>query len=341
VNSLSKKLDSERVNTTGQPIELPTDSLSEEIRACWRALPDKGLFFGLLAVWVLLFQFFGNSSFGYIPTPSLFHWMFVAYNRESLVADDGHGNLIPFLVLGLMWWKRKELLGQPLRNWWPALLLVGAGLLAHMVGFIVQQQRLSIVGLFVGLYGLTGLVWGPRWLYASFFPFFLFAFMVPLGSLTEPVTFPLRIMVSWIVEHIFNGLLGIGVIRRGTELFNALGTYQYEVAAACSGMRSLISIFLVAVSYAFLVFRSPWKRLAMVAASLPLAVIGNVVRLGTIVAAGEWHGQSAGNYVHDSAIFSILPYIPAFLGMIYIGHWLEKLGSAPRPVTPTAEAKAI
>jgi len=326
------------VNTNSQAIELPTDSLADEIRACWRALPDKGLFFGLLGAWLLLFQFLGNSSFGYIPTPSLFKWMFVSYNRESLVADDAHGNFIPFLVLGLIWWKRKELLSLPLKTWWPALLLVGLGLLAHVVGFVVQQQRLSIIGLFVGLYGLTGVVWGPRWLYASFFPFFLFSFMVPLGSLTEPITFPLRIMVSWIVQHLFNDVLGIGVLRQGTGLLNALGTYQYEVAAACSGMRSLISIFLVSVSYAFLVFRSPWKRLAMIAASLPLAVIGNVVRLGTIVAAGEWRGQSAGEYVHDNSMYSLLPYIPAFLGMMYIGRLLEKAGTKPPTVTPEARS---
>lgn len=327
------------MNANIQTIQLPTDSLSEEIRVCWRALPDKELFFGLLVVWLLLFQFLGNSSFGYIPSPSLFHWMYVAYNTESVVADDAHGNLIPFLVIGLMWWKRKELLSQPLRNWWPALFLVAVGLVAHLVGFVVQQQRLSIIGLFVGLYGLTGVVWGPRWLYASFFPFFLFAFMVPLGSLTEPLTFPLRIMVSWIVEHLFNGVLGIGVIRQGTELLNALGTYKYEVAAACSGMRSLISIFLVAVSYAFLVFDSPGKRLAMIAASLPLAVVGNVVRLGTIVAAGEWKGQGAGNYVHEDPLISMLPYIPAFLGMMYIGRWLEK--TEVKKPAPTPEAKTV
>lgn len=330
-------LDSEYVNAHIQTIDLPTDSFSDEVRACWRALPDKGLFFGLLVAWLLLFQFLGNSSFGYVPSPSLFNFMWVSYNRESLVADDGHGNFIPILVLGLMWWKRKELLSQPLRTWWPALLLIGLGALAHIVGFVVQQQRLSIVGLFVGIYGITGLVWGPRWLYASFFPFFLFSFMVPLGSLTEPITFPLRIMVSWIVEHIFNGLFGIGVIRQGTALLNALGTYQYEVAAACSGMRSLISIFLVAVSYAFLVFKSPWKRLAMIAASLPLAVLGNVVRLGTIVAAGEWKGQSAGNYVHEDPLISMLPYIPAFLGMMYVGRWLENLGEDKKPVTTEAK----
>ncbi len=320
------------MNTKSQTIELPTDSLSDEIRACWRALPDKGFFFGLLAVWLLLFQFLGNSSFGYVPSPSLFKFMFVSY-KESAVADDGHGNLIPFLVLGLMWWKRKDLLSQPLRTWWPALLLIGLGLLAHLVGFIAQQQRLSIVGLFVGIYGLTGLVWGPRWLYASFFPFFLFSFMVPLGSLTDPVTHPLRIMVTWIVQHLFDGVLGIGVVRQGTALLDSLGTYQYDVAPACSGMRSLISIFLVSVSYAFLVFRSPWKRLVMVAMSLPLAILGNVARLSLIVAAAQLFGKDAGQSVHDNSFYSMVPYVPAFFGMIYIGQWLERTGSTTTKAT--------
>ena len=62
------------MNTNSRTIELPTDSLSEEIRACWRALPDKGLFFGLLAVWLLLFQFLGNATFGYVRTASLFEF---------------------------------------------------------------------------------------------------------------------------------------------------------------------------------------------------------------------------------------------------------------------------
>jgi exosortase len=325
------------VNTETQTITLPTDSLADEIRAVWRQLPNKGLFFGLLIPWLLLFHFLGNSSFGYVPTPSLFLFMLTSY-MENLTSDDGHGKMIPFLVLGILWWKRRELLSQPLKIWSPGLVLVAAGLLFHVVGYVLQQQRLSIVGLFLGLYGLTGLAWGPRWLYTTFFPFFLFAFMVPLGSFTVKVTFPLRLMVTWIVEHLFNLVLGIGVIRSGTQLYNALGTYQYEVAAACGGMRSLIAIFLISVTYAFLVFRSPWKRLVMVAASLPLAVIGNVVRLSCIVAAGEWGGQDSGNFVHDNTFFSMIPYVPAIIGVMWIGHWLEKTEpqpSAPPPPTST------
>lgn len=313
----------------------PNDSLSEEIRSCWRNLPDKTLFFGLLMAWLLLFQFLGNSSFGYVPSASLFRFMATAYNTESLTADDGHGNLIPFLVCGILWWKREDLLSVKFRAWWPGLGLVFLGLIAHMLGYIVQQQRLSIIGLFVGIYGLSGLVWGPQWLKATFFPFFLFAFMVPLGSLTEKVTFPLRLMVTWLVEHVFNDILGIGVIRSGTQLYNALGTYQYEVAAACGGMRSLISIFLISITYGFLVFRSPWKRIVMVCASLPLAVVGNMVRLSTIVAAGEWHGQTAGNFVHDNGIISMLPYIPAIAGVMLIGRFLEKTEPAAEVGGPT------
>ena len=52
----------------------------------------------------------------------------------------------------------------------------------------VQEARISIMGLFTGIYGLMGLAWGLAWLRASFFPFVLFVFAVPFGSLAEPVT---------------------------------------------------------------------------------------------------------------------------------------------------------
>ncbi len=320
-----------------QTLQPRYDGLSEEIRSFWRQLPDKTLFFVLLGAWMLLFHVLGNSSFGYIPSHSLFQWMFVSYNNEGLTADDGHGNFIPLVVIIILWLRRDELFSHQFKTWWPGLLLVALGLLTHIVGFIVQQQRISIVGLFTGIYGLTGLVWGPRWLKASFFPFFLFAFMVPLGSLTEKITFPLRLMVTWLVEHLFNDILGIGVIRRGTMLLNGMGDYQYDVAPACGGMRSLISIFLISTSYAFLVFRSPLNRLLMVFASLPLAVIGNTVRLSTVVAAGEWRGQAAGNFVHDNGIISMLPYIPAIFGVMLIGQYLEKR-EKPRTTTPPPSA---
>ncbi len=159
---------------------------------CWRQLPNKGFFFLLLAAWLMLFQFLGNSVFGYIHSPSLLQWMYNAYQSGGDYGDDAYGNLIPFLVVGLFWWKRKELLALPLKMWPPALGLVGLGLALHIASYVIQEPRLSIVAMFLGIYGLTGLAWGPAWLRHSFFPFFLFIFCVPMSTVLEPITFPLR-----------------------------------------------------------------------------------------------------------------------------------------------------
>ena len=302
-----------QLNTMNQTVTaLPAEGLSEEIRTAWRQLPDKGFFFVLLGAWLALFHFLGNSTLGYVKTSSLFMWMYNAYSNSGLERDDGQGLIIPFLVGGLFWWKRKELLALPKRGWWPGLLLTAAALGLHILGYLVQEARISIVALFLGIYSLTGLVWGTRWLQGSFFPFFLFAFMVPLGSYATKITFPLRMLVSWIVEHLFDDVLGIGVMRVGTQLFNSLGTYQFEVAAACSGIRSLTTTLLAATAFGFVVFQSPWKRATMIASALPLAVIGNVLRLSLIVAASEFFGQDVGNFVHENSFFSLLPYVPSF-----------------------------
>ncbi|MGH7991358.1 MAG: hypothetical protein ACREDS_14360, partial [Limisphaerales bacterium] len=79
-------------------------------REAWKQLPNKGFFFALLAAWLALFQFLGNSILGYVHTKSLFSWMYDGYNSPNPVNDSSFCDFIPFLVLGLFWWKRKELL---------------------------------------------------------------------------------------------------------------------------------------------------------------------------------------------------------------------------------------
>ncbi len=69
-----------------------------ELAVVWRSLPDKPAFFLLLAGWLALFRFLGNSTFGYVDTPSLFAWMLNAYNAPG--SEDAHGNLVPLVVLG-------------------------------------------------------------------------------------------------------------------------------------------------------------------------------------------------------------------------------------------------
>jgi hypothetical protein len=209
--------------------------LGEELKSVWNQLPNKGFFFVLLAAWLALFQFLGNSVFGYLDTHSLLYAMWKDYTVTSNVSDDSHGVLIPFVVLVLFWWKRDQLLALPLRAWWPGILILALGVVIHMVGYAVQQPRISIIGLFVGIYGLMGLAWGPDWLRASFFPYFLFGFCVPLGTLVDPVTFPLRLMVSKLVAFIGQNIFGIvspAKARGCSRCPSAMNTTWRRLAAA-------------------------------------------------------------------------------------------------------------
>ncbi len=302
-----------------QPKAAPPDWWADSMN-CWRRLPNKAFFFMLLAAWLLLFQFWGNSILGFVHSSSLFAWLYFDYTLPG--TDDGHGLLIPFIVIGLFWWKREKLLALPLQMWWPGLLVLAAAMVMHIAGFITQQPRLSVLALFTGIFGLMGLAWGRTWLKESFFPFWLFAFCMPLSSITTMITLPLRLIVTWLVATSAN-LLTIHVIRAGTQLMSPDGSFQYDVVVACSGMRSLVAIFLLATVYGFVMFRSPGKRILFMALALPLSILGNYMRLMCVIFAAELGGQSTGNYVHENWFFSLVPYVPAIVGLLLVGRWLE------------------
>jgi exosortase len=327
-------------NNTGNGV---LEDFRIQFMECWRRLPNKELFLILLVGWVALFQFLGNSTLGYVSSRSLFYWMNAVYatNPDANGTDDSHGKLIPFVVLALFWWKREKLLALPLRLWWPGLGLVFLALIMHILAYWTQLPKISIVALFIGIYGLTGVAWGPLWLRESFFPFCLFAFAVPLGWSAVSVTFPLRVLVCKITEVFCGYVLQIDIHRVGTTLLDPSGRWQYEVAAACSGIRSLFATIAVAIIYAMLSFHHWWKRGLLIASAVPLAVFGNVIRMLTIVLAAEIWGQETGNKVHDGGplgIYSLLPYVAAFAGLLLLGHWLRERPSGPAAPVPAAQA---
>ena len=305
-------------------------------REQWRQLPNRLFFFALAAAWLALFCFLGNPTFNYADPVSLPAWMFNIYT--SPLADEGHGLLIPFVVLVLFWWKRQELLARPPGLWWPALGLVGLALLLHLLGFVSQQQRLSVVGLLLGLYGLTGLAWGRHWLKASFFPFFLLAFCIPVGEFAASLTMPLRLLVSRIVEIVAHLGLAPDLIREGTQLFDAQHTFGYEVAAACSGIRSLVALLALTTIYGFVNFRTPWKRVVMMLVAAPLAVLGNVVRLCFTIAVAETFGQNAGKAVETD--FGFVTFAVAVGCAFLFARWLEKI-AVERRWPPSRRGAAI
>ena len=323
-----------------------------EIRAVWRQMPNGWVVLCLLACWIALFQFLGNSTLGYVNTKSLFGWWCWINTRGTIRADgsvdigqvlsqdEAYGWFIPAVVLCLLWYRREELAALPMRVSWVGLGLLGLAALLHVSGFMIQQTRLSVAGFVVGIYALTGLMWGGAWMKATLFPFSLLGFCIPLYAAGEVLTFPLRVFATHITSSVCQLLLGINVIRNGTQLLDPGGAYHYEVAAACSGIRSLTAILAFAVVFGYLHFKSTWRRLATVAAAVPLAVAANVFRLTLIVLAAEAFGQKAGDYVHQSSWFSLLPYVPSIGGMLLLGWWLREDRKPGPAATPLLVASA-
>ncbi len=313
------------------------NELRDDLVKLWRRMPDKGVFLLLLAAWMALFHFLGNSTFGYHKSPSLFSWMSYVFNTSP---DDNLCLFVPWMVLGLLLWKRRELLSTPVRLWWPAMALIAGALLLHVAGYAVQQARVSIVAFVVGLYGLTGLMWGAAWLRTTFFPMFLLLFLVPIGAVSESLTLPLRLLATKLAVGFSSVVLGIPVTDNGAQILGPQGIALYEVAPACSGIRSLISMTLLMLIYGFLTFRSWWRRLVLLASAVPVAIAGNVLRLIIVIAAGEAFGKNAA-----IAIEQKLGFLTFGLGigcMLLLGYWLDedRKPASPAETSTTAASPA-
>jgi exosortase len=294
------------------------EDLRIDVQEAWRQLPNKLFFFVLLAGWLLLFQFLGNSTLGYVHSPSLFRWMLDAYHPSGdySASEDVHGLIVPPVVLVLFWLKRKELLSLPLRIWSPGLVLLGLALLLHIVGYMIQQPRVSILALLAGIYALMALAWGPAWMRGSLFPFVLLIFCVPLGAYGQIITTPLRHLVAVIVTGIAHLGLSPDLIREGTMLMDANRTFSYDIAPACSGIRSLVSLLALTTVFGFISFPAGWKRWLIVLAAFPLAVLGNVVRISFAVVIAELLGQKAGVAVEQKAGF--ITFVIAIIAIILL-----------------------
>lgn len=289
----------------------------------WAAMPRKGFFLALAAAWALVFQFLGNATFGHIDSASLFVWLHGVYTAPH--QNDDHGLLMPLVIAGLLWWKREALLAVHKEVWWPGLLILAVATAMHVVGYVIQQPRLSSVALFLGLYGLTGLAWGRAWLRESFFPFFLFAFCVPVGSLAENITFPMRLVVTEVSVALAQGL-GISVVQDGSRIFDEARTFQYDVAPACSGIRSLMALLALGTIYGWMTFQAWWRRGLLIAVALPLAVIGNVARVTAVIITGHFAGQKAGETLHDYAGF--VTFAVAMACVLWLGRVLREEATA-------------
>ncbi len=261
---------------------------------------------------IALFQFFGNATQGYIDSASLFYWW--GYQWANPASEAEHGWLILGLSLWLFW---RNARAQPVAANPPwrgrAVAAMLAGLALHLLGYAVQQTRISIIAFLIFTWGVLTLAGGRRWGRAAIFPLGFMIFAIPVNVL-DTAGFWLRM---WVIHasHALAHLAGIEVIRSGTQLFSPDGAYQYDVAAACSGVRSLMALTALSLLMGYLNFRSWWLRLCILLLSFPFTYVGNVVRIGGIIFVAEWLGQRAGELFHEWAGFLVFVIV---LGLVLL-----------------------
>lgn len=156
-----------------------------------------------------------------------------------------------------------------------------------------------------GLYGAgVALLYsrvGLRALTTVWFPVFYLAFLVPPpGWLIDEVTAPLKQFVSWASTTVLSGA-GLPISREGVTLF--VGSYQLLVEDACSGMNSLIGLIAVSLLYIYLLRSSNLRyAILLTAATIPIAVLGNIIRIMTlIVLTYFWGDEVAQGFLHVTA----------------------------------------
>ncbi len=189
-----------------------------------------------------------------------------------------------------------------------------------------------MLGLFLGLFSLVGVVWGSGVMWEAFFPFFLLAFCVPLGSVMDDGTFWLRLFATRLTFFVSHTLLGVPLAIDGTTLTTPDRT-AFEVIAACSGLHSFTALLVVTIIYAMTGLRRFWKRILLVGATIPLAIGCNVLRLSAMVVAHRAFGARAGKFVHDTDW--IITYGVAIVAIMVLGHLLREKD------IPPAEEKTV
>lgn len=265
-----------------------------------------------------LFHFMGNASTT-VNSRSAFVWMSARWGDTISYggADYSHGKLIPLVSLFLLWYRRREILSAPRAvNVYGLVLIVGT-LLAHWMGVKMQQTRLS-------LFALVGLLWAiPFYLYGwklakhLLFPVAYLIFCVPLTFL-DTISFPLRMFTTSAATSLLNAI-GVEAVQNGTSISSAAGGgFQFDVAAPCSGLRSLLAMTALTAVYANLTQKTQWKKWALFAASIPLAVIGNIARIMTVALVAEAFGeQLATGLYHDYSGYIV--FTVAIVLMVSIG----------------------
>ena len=264
------------------------------------------------------------ARFAWLPYASIALLLVLLYYRVviklvydwSSLPDYSHGFLVPFFAAFLIWDKRKVLQATPVRQSWfgiPLIVFSICVLILGVYGVELFTSRMSFIFL------MTGLIWtlfGWQMVRVLRFPLLVLVLAIPFPAIIfNQITFPLQLLASRIASDILP-MLGVPTLHEGNVI--ELPVMKLEVAEACSGIRSLMSLFTLAVFYGYFLERTTRRRVLLALASIPIAVTANVVRIvGTGLCVQYWDPEKALGFFHE---FSGWVMFVISLACLYLVH---------------------
>ena len=251
--------------------------------------------------------------------------------------------LIPVLSLFLLWQQRARILAcaaTPQPAPLTALPFLGVASLFLFFGLRGDQSRFLQIAAILLLMAIPTACYGRKMLKWVWFPILLLVFVIPVGFL-DNFTVPLRRASVSVTAVLLNGL-GISVRQLGTAILSTSpnAPFQLDVADPCSGIRSLVALFVGTAAYGAIALHTLSRRWALFLASIPIAFLGNIVRLLLTAFTCHFISQQAGMGLHDNALFIIAPLYT--LAIFWLTDWLKRTEKPqPEEATPPTLAEPV
>jgi exosortase len=208
-----------------------------------------------------------------------------------------HGIFVPLFALFVLWQDRGKLRAIAPAPSWTGLALLVLGLLMLVLGVLGAELFFSRVSLLILLAGLIVLFEGWTFFRAVLFPWAFLILMIPIPTLIlQQITFPLQLLASKLATGLLE-LAGVPVLRQGNVI--VLASMPLDVAEACSGIRSLLTLVTLAIIYGYLMETRVWVRVVLALSAVPIAVAANSFRVfGTGLLVQYWDPDKAEGFFH-------------------------------------------
>lgn len=317
------------------PLE-PGEALSRFGKWCGANVLSALLLAGCAAVLVYFYGFlyvFRNGE----ETPAMWTWR--SWNPEN---NQEHSWFILPIAIWLIWHHREEIRRSRKEPSNAGFAWVLAGVLAFILAVRTLQPRMAIFALPLLLYGGVRFLWGRATGRVFIFPCLFLLFMVPVGGFVQG-TVSLQLFVSWAVKGL-STLIGVRIETIGTTLRALDGSFNFDIAEGCSGIRSLMAMITLSALYVHFTQRETWKQWVIFAGSIVFALIGNVGRVFSVVVVARFISEKlAGGLYHDYSGFVFFPVaVGAMVGFAKLLNmdWHRVAAASLKPETPRAGKKS-